>query len=247
MSASGGSGGGGAEGSPAATKGKSPSHRETTTVVHRMEGYFDKLKSKKGLGSGFNKRYFAVVRTPDNRFFLNYYGKRSDLTDDSKPSGSIPLAEIDFVGVPGQKVEDRGRPDFKVGDPSKTKKKESLTNLNSTPGTPAGGEGEGGGGGILAHDGTMEKHAARGLQIGSKHQNMFIVGDNSSMAHKWIAGLCFMRDLPLPPGIGWPKKFGAPPPCLFKSSKDGEVTDAPSELPRVVQGFLNSVVVEKGG
>ena len=57
-----------------------------------MEGYFDKMKSKKALGSDFNKRYFAVVRTPDNRFYLNYYNKRADMADEGRPGGCVRMA-----------------------------------------------------------------------------------------------------------------------------------------------------------
>ena len=200
-------------------------------VVHRMEGYFDKLKSKKNLGSDFNKRYFAVVRTPDKRFCLNYYGKRSDLADENcRPSGSIPLKEITYVGVPGQSVEDGGQPGFKVGDPGKLAKKKKKKPDDT----------------ILAHNPIMEEYAARGIQIGSLNQNIFIVATNKSMAQKWIAGLCFMRNLRLPPGTGWPKKFGPPPPCLFKADKNGKLKEAAPEEAKPLAGYFNSVVVEKG-
>ena len=188
-----------------------------------MEGYFDKLKSKKALGGDFNKRYFAVVRTPENRFMLNYYNKRGDLTDGSKPNGSIELKDISFVGVYGQPVQKGGQPHFKVGDPAKSKQRHRRSDSDSSS---------------MSSSTVMEKHAARGIQISSKTVNMFIVADNKSMAHKWTAGLCIMLDMPLPPGVGWPKKFGSPPPCLAKL--------AIAEKARQLEGYFNTLVVEKG-
>ena len=75
---------------------------------------------------------------------------------------------------------------------------------------------------------------------------MFIVADNKSMALKWAAGLCLMRDLKLPPGVGWPKKFGPPPVQLFKTSDNGELEAMESEKARRLEGYFNSLVVEKG-
>jgi hypothetical protein len=197
-----------------------------------MEGYFEKLKSKKNLGTDFNRRYFAVVRMPNNQHFLNYYSKRADLNEDANPSCSIALKDLTFVGSPNQSEAEGGQPKFKVGDPRKLKKQKKNSNQS---------------GGMIIHNTVMENHADHGIQIASKYVNIFIVAANKSMAHKWIAGLCLLRDLTPPPNIVWPKKFGPPPPKLFKSGKDGLLISAPKQKTRSLQGYFNAIVVEKTG
>jgi hypothetical protein len=255
------------EGPPKGSKGKASKDAPSDgpAVVHRMEGYFDKLKSKKALGSDFNKRYFAVVRSSDDRYFLNYYGKRTDLAGGTDASGSIELSDITFIGIPGQPADAGGRPDFQVGDPEKLRKEAekrkaaghgagSSKDLKASAGAAESKDGGADGaaavaaaaGSTMVHNAVMEKHADRGIQIGSRLQNIFIVADNKSMAKKWISGLCIMRDLPAPPGMGWPKKFGPPPARLYKANADGTVAETPKEKVRPFQGYFNSLVVEKG-